>query len=90
MIMLDNSGSMDNPADRTSFLELPLDVNVDSNGNVYVLEYLRDRIAKFDADGNLLTRFGSTGSVAINGIMHFNSRCMTDTYTLLTLKTVEL
>ena len=23
MIMLDNSGSMDNPADRTSFLELP-------------------------------------------------------------------
>ena len=62
MIMLDNSGSMDNPADRTSFLELPLDVNVDSNGNVYVLEYLRDRIAKFDADGNLLTRFGSTGS----------------------------
>ena len=61
MIMLDNSGSMSIPADRANALDGPVDINVDNSGNVYVLEYLRDRITKYDSSGTLLKRFGQTG-----------------------------
>ena len=61
MIMLDNSGSMTIQADRANALAYPVDINVDDNGNVYVLEYQRNRITKYDSAGTLLKRFGSTG-----------------------------
>ena len=40
----------------------PLDVVVDSTGNVYVTDSLNDRIQKFDANGNFITKWGSQGS----------------------------
>ena len=61
MIMLDNSGSMDIPTDRANALDGPIDINVDSSGNVYVLEYQRDRITKYDSSGTVLKRFGQSG-----------------------------
>jgi type IV pilus assembly protein PilY1 len=37
----------------------PKDVTVDNAGNVYVLEFDRGRVQKFDSSGNLLAHFGS-------------------------------
>ena len=61
-ILLDNSGSMSIQTDRANALDGPVDVNVDNNGNVYILEYQRDRITKYDSSGTLLKRFGQTGN----------------------------
>ena len=39
LIMLDNSGSMSARLAGAVQIHYPVDVNVDSNGNIYVLEY---------------------------------------------------
>ena len=51
MIMLDNSGSMNwalNSSSASS-LEYPIDVAVDSSGNIYALEYFRCRVVKYNS-----------------------------------------
>ena len=42
----------------TSVKDRPTDVDVDSNGNVYILEYQYCRIKKFDSGGSLLKSWG--------------------------------
>ena len=60
--MLDNSGSMSARLAGAVQVYYPVDVNVDSNGNIYVLEYWNNRIKKFDSSGNYLRSFGGAGS----------------------------
>ena len=43
-------------------LDTPTQVAVDAQGNVFVIEPGQRRIARFDATGNLLGRFGSSGT----------------------------
>ena len=62
LIMLDNSGSMSARLAGAVQIHYPVDVNVDSNGNIYVLEYWNNRIKKFDSSGNYLKSFGGPGS----------------------------
>jgi sugar lactone lactonase YvrE len=40
----------------------PYDVAIDSQNNVYVTDFVNDRIQKFDSDGNFITTWGSAGS----------------------------
>ena len=60
LLMLDTSGSMGwpPPGAVTSYTYRPTDVDVDSNGNVYILEYNYGRIKKFDSGGVLLKSWG--------------------------------
>ncbi|MDA1284113.1 MAG: PilC/PilY family type IV pilus protein, partial [Proteobacteria bacterium] len=63
MIMLDNSGSMNwalNSSSASS-LDHPIDVAVDSSGNIYVLEYFRCRVVKYNSSGTFIKAFGSCG-----------------------------
>ena len=62
LIMLDNSGSMAARLAGAVQIHYPVDVNVDSNGNVYVLEYWNNRIKKFDSSGNFIKSFGGKGN----------------------------
>jgi hypothetical protein len=43
-------------------LQRPMGIAVDSSGNVFVVDRLNNRVAKYDAKGNFLSQFGSTGS----------------------------
>jgi hypothetical protein len=64
MIMLDNSGSMNwalNSSSASS-LEYPIDVAVDSSGNIYALEYFRCRVVKYNSSGTFIRAFGSCGN----------------------------
>ena len=63
MIMLDNSGSMNwaLSSSSTSSLEYPIDVAVDSSGNIYALEYFRCRVVKYNSSGTFIRAFGSCG-----------------------------
>ena len=62
LIMLDKSGSMDwNISGRTT-LEDPTDVEVDSSGNIYILEYGRNRITKWNSSGTYIKDIGQTQS----------------------------
>ena len=40
---------------------LPTNVAVDGEGNVYVTDTLNNRVESFDADGNFISEFGSSG-----------------------------
>ncbi len=62
LIMLDNSGSMRTRLSTSTNLYYPVDVETDSSGNIYVLEYAYDRIKKFDSAGNYLRSFGRYGT----------------------------
>ena len=62
LIMLDNSGSMRTRLSTSTNLYYPVDVETDSSGNIYVLEYAYDRIKKFDSAGNYLRPFGRYGT----------------------------
>ncbi len=63
MIMLDNSGSMNWAVNSSSAssLEYPIDVAVDSSGNIYALEYFRCRVVVYNSSGTFLRSFGSCG-----------------------------
>lgn len=64
MIMLDNSGSMNWAVNSSSAssLEYPIDVAVDSSGNIYALEYFRHRIVVYNSSGTFLRAFGQYGT----------------------------
>ena len=53
---------MDRWGSQPVLLDLPTQVAVDAQGNVFVLEPGQRQIARFDAAGNLLGRFGSSGT----------------------------
>ena len=86
LLMLDLSGSMGEITDAQ--IEWPVDVDVDSDGNIYVLEHYRCAIKKFTSDGTLLKSFGYCGSAswqiktpfgfAVNGSL--NRIAVADTY----------
>ena len=63
-IMLDTSGSMGATVNQVGRMYYPRDVGVDSNGNMYVVEYYYHRIRKYDSAGNFVKTFGSYGSGA--------------------------
>jgi type IV pilus assembly protein PilY1 len=60
LIMLDNSGSMSARVQASTGLYYPTDVQTDSSGNMYVLEYSSNLIKKFDANGNYQGYFKCT------------------------------
>jgi len=60
-IMLDTSGSMRGSVNSQGRMYYPRDVTVDSNGNIYVVEYYYHRIRKYDSAGNFVKTFGSYG-----------------------------
>ena len=62
LIMLDNSGSMSARLYNSVQLYYPLDVDVDSQGNVYVLEYYNNRIMVFNSSGSFVRSFGGYGT----------------------------
>ena len=64
MIMLDNSGSMNwaLSSSSASSLEYPVDVAVDSSGNIYAIEYFRNRIVVYNSSGTFLRAFGQYGA----------------------------
>ena len=62
LIMLDVSGSMSATMYSSVRLWYPVDTAVDSNGNVYVVEYSYNRIAVFDSSGAFKKYFGSYGT----------------------------
>ncbi|MDA9058411.1 PilC/PilY family type IV pilus protein [Candidatus Thioglobus sp.] len=60
-IMLDTSGSMRGIVNSQGRMYYPRDVAIDSNGNIYVVEYYYHRIRKYDSAGNFVKTFGSYG-----------------------------
>jgi len=40
----------------------PIDVAIDTSGNIYVSDYFNDRIQKFDSSGTFLSKWGTSGS----------------------------
>ena len=61
LIMLDTSGSMGASTNSSTRMYYPVDVAVDSKGNVFVVEYHYHRIKKYDSAGNLLKTIGGYG-----------------------------
>ena len=61
LIMLDNSGSMRAMVQSSSALYYPTDMQTDSQGNIYILEYSYNRIKKYKSDGTFIKSFGSYG-----------------------------
>ncbi len=62
LIMLDNSGSMASRLSSNAALYYPLDVDVDSTGKIYALEYWNNRIKVFDTSGNFVSTIGGYGT----------------------------
>ncbi len=60
MLMLDTSGSMGWTLGAT--FERPYDIAVDGAGHIYLTEYYRNRVTKYDSAGNYLFSWGSYGS----------------------------
>lgn len=61
LIMLDNSGSMSARLYNSVEVYYPSDVSTDSSGNIYVMEFLHNRIKVFDSAGNYKRSIGSYG-----------------------------
>lgn len=61
LIMLDNSGSMDDPLASSIDISYPIDVATDSAGNIYILEYGYRRIVVTDSSGTLIRTIGYYG-----------------------------
>ena len=60
-IMLDTSGSMGSQITSSNSLRYPMDVAVDSSGNMYVVEYYNHRVRKVDSAGKFIKNIGSYG-----------------------------
>ena len=60
-IMLDTSGSMGSQITSSNSLRYPMDVAVDSSGNMYVIEYYNHRVRKVDSAGKFIKNIGSYG-----------------------------
>ena len=61
LIMLDNSVSMRANLAVSTITYYPTDVSTDSQGNIYVMELLHNRIKVFDSTGKFLRSFGRYG-----------------------------
>ena len=62
LLMLDNSGSMGWTSSNPNKTYYPVDVGVDSSGNVYSVEYHNHRILKYNSTGTIIKRIGSYGT----------------------------
>ena len=63
LLMLDTSGSMGWSIGTTdAILKNPTGVDVDSSGNIYVLEYYSCKIKKFSSDGTFIKKVGRCGN----------------------------
>ena len=51
LIMLDKSGSMENTLETATTTQYVSDVQVNSSGNIYFLEYLNNRIKVINSSG---------------------------------------
>jgi len=60
LLMLDTSGSMNNGV-AASPLSTPLDVAVDSQGNIFVSQIGHHLVKKFDSEGNFIKSWGGWG-----------------------------
>jgi len=70
LIALDTSGSMGWQAGQSD-IDFPVDVQVDSSGNVYVMEYLNSKIKVFNSSGTLIRTIGKQYS----GYWNSSSSC---------------
>ena len=61
-IMLDVSGSMRASTNQSARIYYPIDVAVDSKGNMFVVEYDYSRIKKYDSSGKYLKTIGGWGA----------------------------
>ena len=61
-IMLDTSGSMGAIVSSVGRMYYPSDVALDSNGNMYVVEFYYHRIRKYDSQGNFVKTFGRSSN----------------------------
>lgn len=61
-IMLDTSGSMGAIVNSVGRMYYPSDVALDSNGNMYVVEFYYHRIRKYDSQGNFVKTFGRSSN----------------------------
>lgn len=52
------------PGDEDGQFRVPLGIDIDDEGNVYVCDMMRARIQKFSPDGELLAAMGALGDVA--------------------------
>ena len=59
LLMLDNSGSMGWASPNPNKTYYPVDVDADSNGNVYAVEYHNHRVIKYNSTGTIVKRIGS-------------------------------
>ena len=75
LLMLDTSGSMNQGAS-ASPLSTPLDVAVDSKGNIFVSQIGHHLVKKFDSDGNFIKSWGGWGTG--NGKFRYALRIATD------------
>ena len=75
LLMLDVSSSM-NAGAAASPLSTPLDVAVDSNGNIFVSQIGHHLVKKFDSDGNFIKSWGGWGGG--NGKFKYALRIATD------------
>jgi DNA-binding beta-propeller fold protein YncE len=48
-------------SDQSASLHYPYDISVTADGSLYVIEYGAGRVSKFDLQGRLLGRYGTTG-----------------------------
>jgi len=62
LIMLDTSGSMGGNTSSSVRMYNPMDVVVDSQGNIFVVEYGYHRIKKYSSSGSLLKTIGGYGT----------------------------
>lgn len=42
-------------------LQIPTAIAIDTNGNIYIVEYANERVQKFDSSGNFLMKWGTPG-----------------------------
>ncbi|QDK37579.1 NHL repeat-containing protein [Bdellovibrio sp. NC01] len=64
--------SFGSPGTTNGLLSLPTDIDVDSSGNIYVLDRgLAPRIIKYDSSGNFLRTIGTYSPNGINGPQDF-------------------
>ena len=72
LIMLDNSGSMSARLAGSTSIHYPVDVNVDSNGNIYAIQLSNKTIKVFDSSGAFSKNIGTCSSTYPTALDFYN------------------